>query len=141
LGLAQLERKDEIMDKRKTNASVLFKGLEKYKHLIQLPKCQEHIEHTYMMFPILIKKEPKLQRRELITFLESHNIETRPMLPLLNQPVYKKIFGELEEKYPIASYINQHGFYIGCHHGLTKEDLDYVISVFDEYFQYRKELA
>ena len=141
LGLAQLERKDEIMDKRKTNASVLLKGLEKYEDLIQLPKCQEHIEHTYMMFPILIKKEPKLQRRELITFLESHNIETRPMLPLLNQPVYKEIFGELEAKYPIASYINQHGFYIGCHHGLTKEELDYVISVFDEYFQYRKELA
>lgn len=140
LGLAQLERADEIMGRRKENAGALLKGLEKYEHFLQLPRCREGVEHTYMMFPILIKQTGGIGTKELVSFLEAHNIETRPMLPLLNQPIYKEIFGELEADYPVAAYIDSHGFYIGCHHGMAAEDIAYVISVFDSYFQDREDV-
>jgi len=135
LGLAQLERKNEIMDKRRGNAKYLIKQLKKYEGFIQLPKHPVNIKHTYMMFPIVVKEKLKAGRNSLILFLENNNIETRPMLPLLNQPVYKKLFGDIEGNYPVAKYIDNNGFYIGCHHGMDKNELDYIIekiSVFIE---------
>ena len=79
------------------------------------------------MYPLLLKENSGLIRKDFISFLESKNIETRPMLPLLNQPIYKKIFGlELENEYPVAKYINNNGFYIGCHHGMSNEDVEYI---------------
>ncbi|MCR5153474.1 MAG: DegT/DnrJ/EryC1/StrS family aminotransferase [Lachnospiraceae bacterium] len=139
IGLGQLERKDEIMGKRHENAEYLIKGLEKYEDLLQLPRHKENIEHTYMMFPILIKKGSGLDMKDMTKFLEKANIETRPMLPLLNQPIYKEIFGDIEKEYPVAEYIDHNGFYIGCHHGLTKEQLDYQIATIGEYIKTRRQ--
>lgn len=135
VGLGQLERVDEIMEARHRNAETLIKGLEIVEEYIQLPRHPENVEHTYMMFPILLRKNCEKTRDELVRYLEGKNIETRPMLPLLNQPVYKEIFGDIEKKYPNAEYINHHGFYIGCHHGLTDEELQYQIEMIKKFFR------
>lgn len=129
LGLAQLERSDEIMKLRKKNAQVLTIALEKFEDRIQLPKHKDYIEHTYMMYPILIKENAGFSRDEFIHYLERNNVETRPMLPLLNQPIYKKIFGDIESNYPVAQYIDKNGFYIGAHHGLSKDDMKNLINI------------
>ncbi len=135
LGLAQLERKDEILNARRRNAARLTQGLAPYERLIQLPRCPGNVEHTYMMYPVLIRKESGIARKGLVDWLESRNIETRPMLPLLNQPVYLEIFGDLEKEYPVAADIDRNGFYVGCHHGMSDKDVDYVIAAFAEYLQ------
>lgn len=133
LGLAQIERKDEIMNKRKENAEALIKGLEKFEDMLQLPRAPKNIEHTYMMFPILIKRGSGIDKNNMVKYLEANNIETRPMLPLLNQPIYKKLFGDIEKDYPVAEYIDNNGFYIGCHHGMTQSDIDGVVKIFEDY--------
>lgn len=138
LGLAQLERTDEIMGARHKNAEYLIKGLEPYEDMIQLPRHPENIEHTYMMFPIVLKKESGIDYKKFVNYLESCNIETRPMLPLLNQPIYRKIFGDLEPQYPVAAYIDHNGLYIGCHHGMGKEELDYIIDCVGKYIVKKK---
>ncbi len=135
LGLAQLERTDEIMGARHKNAEYLIQGLEKYEDKIQLPRHPENIEHTYMMFPIVLKEGCGIDYKEFVNYLERCNIETRPMLPLLNQPIYRKIFGDLEPQYPVAAYIDHHGLYIGCHHGMDKEQLDYIIESIGKYIE------
>ncbi len=127
LGLAQLQRKDEIMGKRHENARYLIEGLAACEDVLQLPHHPENIEHTYMMFPIVIRPNAGWEQREMVAYLEQCNIETRPMLPLLNQPVYRQLFGDLEPEYPNAAYINHHGFYVGCHHGVEQAELDYMI--------------
>lgn len=138
LGLAQLERKDEIMGARRANANYLIDKLSKYEEKIQLPRHPNNIEHTYMMFPIMIKKNSGLVTRELVEFLEKENVETRPALPLLNQPIYKEIFGDIEDLFPNAKYINRSAFYIGCHHGLTLNDLNYQVRKIGEFLEKNK---
>jgi dTDP-4-amino-4,6-dideoxygalactose transaminase len=133
LGLAQIERKDDIMGKRHEHAQYLISKLEKFENLIQLPRHPENIEHTYMMFPIILKKDSGIVYRDIIKYLENCNVETRPMLPILNQPIYKEIFGDIEKNYPVAEYIDHNGFYVGCHHGMTQEDLDNLVQVFSNY--------
>lgn len=135
LGLGQLERVEEIMEARRRNARALIDGLSPFENLIQLPRHPDNVEHTYMMFPLLPKKGSGIERAVFVRYLEKHNIETRPMLPMLNQPIYKELFGDIEKDYPVAEYINHNGFYIGCHHGLTQADIDYEVQIIGTYLR------
>ena len=87
-----------------------------------------------MMFPLLIK-DPHINKWELIYWLESCGIATRELLPLLNQPAYKKTFGNLESKFPVAKMINETGFYFGCHPYMTETDVRYIAGKLYEFLQ------
>lgn len=131
LGVAQLENLPHIIESRRKNAAYLIKELKKFEHKIQLPKIRPGAEHSFMMFPIVLKQEKK---QKLVEWLEANNIETREMLPLINQPIYQKLFAINEADYPIAKWINESGFYIGCHQDVTREDLTRIIDIFSKYF-------
>lgn len=134
LGLAELARWRENIRHRQKIANLLIRGLTPYGQYLQLPWWPPHSEHAFMMFPIVVKTR-KFSRDELTQWLESWNIETRPLMPLLNQPIYRRLFGNLEPKYPVATWARKNGFYIGCHPEMSKADVDYIIDVFNEFFR------
>ena len=86
-----------------------------------------------MFYPLVIR-DPRVRRAELITYLEDHAIETRYLLPLINQPIYRRLFGDLDDLYPVAASLNQNAFYIGCHPDLSDDDVEYMIDCFNRYF-------
>lgn len=137
LGVAQLENKDFIINTRKANAKILTDGLKDVEQYLQLPYYPEYVEHSFMMYPLVIKDDKAFTRNEIVKYLEQNNIETRPMLPLLNQPIYKEIFGDIEKDYPVAQWINNNGFYVGCHHGLSKEELNMIIKMIHAFLENR----
>jgi dTDP-4-amino-4,6-dideoxygalactose transaminase len=132
LGLSQLRRKDSIISRRKEIASMYIRGLSKLSEYIRFQDTPKDRDNVYMLFGIVCKGDFK---RELVNFLEENHIETRDLLPLLNQPIYKKLFGNIESKYPVAKYLNKNAFYIGCHQYLRDNDVAYVISKFNEFFK------
>ena len=127
IGLDQLENREFIMNTRKNNAKYLTENLQDTQKYLQLPYYPDYVDHSFMMYPIVIKKDAPFTRNDITHYLEKNNIETRPMMPLLCQPIYKEIFGDIEKDYPVTEWINHYGFYLGCHHGLKKEDLDKII--------------
>lgn len=135
IGLAQIERWKEIIGGHQKNAAYLNNRLKVYSDYFQLPAVRPATTHSFMMYPIVIKTPKKVDRESLVMFLEKNMIETRYMLPLLNQPTYVKLWGNLEKKYPVSKYINSNGFYIGCHQNLTKSDLDRVVKKLEEYLK------
>jgi len=127
LGLAQLEEHQEMIKKRKENAEKLtisLKELEE-KGIIQLPKIPEDRQHAFMMFP----------KERIVNYLEEMDIETRDMLPLINQPIYQQRFALKEGMFPIAEWINKNGFYIGCHQDISDEELNYIIETLKDFFK------
>ena len=132
LGLAQLEAWESIISARRVNARLLIDKLANLASYLQLPKVRPGSEHSFMMFPVVLSEMPKV---ELVNFLEQNGIETRDMLPLTNQPVYNKLLGWREGDYPVASWINKGGFYVGCHQDLTERDLDRMAGLFQHYFR------
>ncbi len=135
LGLVGLEQKNIMLKKRQENARYLTIHLKKFENDLQLPKIRSRTEHAFMMYPIVIRKNSKIKRDDLIYFLEKERIETRYLMPLLSQPIYKKLFGNIEKDYPVAKWIDSNGFYIGCHQELKKSDLDYVVYTFEKFFE------
>jgi dTDP-4-amino-4,6-dideoxygalactose transaminase len=132
LGLAQLEEKNGIVKARTAMAKRLSAGLKEFEDRLQLPTCPPDRDHTFMLYGLVLRGEEKT---ELVNFLEDRGVETRDMMPLLNQPIYKKLFGDLEPQYPVARAINRSGFYIGCHQYLKPADADYVIEQFRAFFR------
>ena len=134
LGLAQLEEKSKIVKARMAMARRLTAGLREFSDRLQLPTCPADRDHTFMLYGLVLRGEDKTP---LINFLEDQGVETRDLLPLLNQPVYRRLFGDLEPQYPVARMLNRSGFYIGCHQYMTAADADYVIDRFRTFFRGR----
>ena len=135
IGLAQMEDgiEDEI-SKRQSNAKKLIEVLSKYEQL-QLPSWGEDYKHVFMMFPILINKDSGINRDDFAHYLELHNIETRHILPLINQPFVIEAFGDMTDEHPVADHINKNGFYIGCHPSLREDEIEYIDKVFGVYLE------
>ena len=136
LGCAQLERWEEIVKTRQENAAYFTQHLKKYEKYLQLPKIRPGSTHVFMMYPIVIKSGA-FKKHELVFFLEDHNVITRNMNPLMQQPVYLKLFGDLYKQFPITQWIDENGFYIGCHQELSEDEKEYIVKVFDEFFKGR----
>lgn len=138
LGVAQLAHLPQVISQRQKNAVWLSDKLRVYEQWLQLPWFDAaKQEHAFMMYPIVIKKDAPFTKEDLIFFLESMNVETRDMLPLINQPVYASM-KITQSDYPVADWVNTHGFYIGCHQGFGEAELEYIVSVFGEFFADRK---
>ncbi len=135
IGLAHLE--DELepnIIKRRKNAKLLTTMMRGLGEFLQLPSIRAGNDHSFMMYPVVLKGN-KISRMELIYFLEKRGIETRDMLPLINQPVYKKLFHFKKSDYPISQWLIDSGFYIGCHQNISFKDLEYVVSQFYSFFK------
>jgi dTDP-4-amino-4,6-dideoxygalactose transaminase len=133
LGCAQLDIANKILAARQKNAAYLLKKLRPLEPWIQLPWHPEYSGHAFMMFPIVIRKG-KARKTDVVNHLEERGIETREMLPLINQPFYKKLFKLREKDYPVAEWINNFGFYIGCHQDMGRSELDYIVKTLMRYF-------
>jgi perosamine synthetase len=136
LGCAQLERKAEIVERRKRTAYHYTAGLRDLHAdgSLQTPFVHPSVDHVFMMYPI-VTDTPET-KTALTQYLEEHGIETRDLLPLLNQPVYHKLFGRrLIDQYPVAKKLDGCGFYIGTHQYITDDDAAYVVDTIKRFFR------
>lgn len=137
LGLSQMPDIEEVIKARQNNAENLRTRLSDFKQHVKLPFNTFHnfdnnfepykIESVFMVYPLMINRGSK---RPFLNFLEVNGVETRDLLPLTNQPVYKSLFSNCDTRYPVASEINKRGFYIGCHQYLKKAHLSYIEFLF-----------
>lgn len=132
IAFSELERWRDNIRIRRANAHLLTALLQPFRDLLQLPYIPWKSEHSFMMYPMVC--EPGVDREKLLMFLEERGIETRYLFPLLEQPVYRKLFPGEAEKFPVAQKLAKQGFFIGMHQGLTSEDILYVADIFEEYF-------
>ncbi len=131
IGLAQLETIKEDIEQRQLNAAILTEQLYNYQDKIKLPAIAPNRTHSFMMYPIAMKGEPKY---EIMSYLSKNGIGVRDMMPLTNQPCYD--FDE--DGYPVAQWVNERGFYIGCHQYLTANQLEFMTEKIKGYFDGNK---
>jgi CDP-6-deoxy-D-xylo-4-hexulose-3-dehydrase len=136
LGVSQVKKADWIFKKRQKNVKYLNEKLTKFQELFYLPIFDKNV--SYLAYPIIIKENSKgITRKRIREKLEENGIENRPLFGCI--PTQQPAFSYLKERYkgrlPIADYIGKNAFYIGCHQYLEKEDLDYIVDVFERIFE------
>ncbi len=127
LGLAQLERLDELIDKRRKNAAYYMEKLKDVPGLVFFPELPDTFA-VFWMFGLLAPRTD-----ELIDFLTENGIETRIFfIPMHQQPVYSVDYPN--EKFPNADRFGEQGLYLPSSSHLTDKEKDYVVSKIKEFY-------
>jgi perosamine synthetase len=122
VGLAQTERMDALVARRRENAARYRAALEGIEG-IQLPPEVEG--GVTWMFGITVEDGFGSSRDELRAALAAHGVETRTFfVPLHLQPVnYRRFAGQ---RYPVAEQLGRKGLYLPSGPSLSADDVDYV---------------
>ncbi|WP_353106626.1 LegC family aminotransferase [Acetoanaerobium noterae] len=124
LGLAQLEQLEDFIITKKRNYDYYKKELNDVDGL-KILDFKEDIRPNYWFYGLYIEDSFKLNRDELISYLASHKIQTRPIWGLINeQAPYLNALGYEIEK--AKDYLN-HVVNIPCSSNLSVEDVFIVI--------------
>lgn len=133
VALAQLEDADilRLVLTRQRNARHLTQRLtninEHYGPHFQTPLVDSMGEHSFMMYPIVLIDRGAGRKSEITAFLNERGIETRDMLPLVDQPIYRWL---RKQDYPVSLNLIENGFYVGIHQDLSTDDIEYMADVF-----------
>ena len=76
---------------RRANYAQLFAGLSRYGEFLSLPLVDDEAEPSWFALPITVRPDAPFSRKDLTTWLESRNIETRLMFAgnVVRQPGYR----------------------------------------------------
>jgi len=128
LGLAQLERIDELIERKRDIFGWYHSELENLKG-IRLNFEPPQTKNTYWMITVIIDKILGLKKEELMAKMDSKNIDCRPFFyPLSSLPAYKHFNGIKKAKQQnIVSYeISPYGINLPSALSVTQ---DQIISV------------
>ena len=139
-GLAQLKKLKQFEAARRKNFAALHKFFSEFEEYFVLPRQAPKVKTSWLCFPLTIKKGSPFTRLDIVTWLEEHNIQTRPVFTgnLLEQPGFRSIPRRVQRGgYPIADAIMARGFVIGCHHGLARTHIAHIEKTVREFIKQR----
>jgi len=124
LGLAQLEQLDKFILKKRWMGKLYTELLRDVKN-IQLPiEKKDYAENIYWVYPIVLKKEMKMDAVEAMQILKISGIGTRHFFwPMHKQPVFLKAGLFKNENYPESEILADKGFYIPSGLALEEEQI------------------
>lgn len=140
-GLAQLEKFNELFNKRVNNFKFIKKFIEEnLDDFIITPLELENVKTNWLAYPIILKENEDYTRTELQIYLEKKNIQTRTIFSgnVTRQPLMKnKNYNTNNIEFKNADYIMRNGMLIGCHPKLFEDDLMYICDSLMDFFNDR----
>ena len=138
-GVAQLDRLEGFIKKRRENFNFLFNDLKELEEFLILPKAEENSEPSWFGFPLSLRESSKFNRNELVKYLNFNKIGTRLLFSgnLTKQPYMKNINFRINENLKNTDLVMENTFWIGLYPGLSKEHLSYVAMKIKFFFNSR----
>ncbi len=135
--LEQLKKLKHNINTRVKNFNTISDFFKQHEDLFTLPSEFKGLKTGWLAFPLIIKNQKKILRKNLQIFLEKNGIQTRTIFTgnILRQPIMKSQFYKKCKDATINSdNVMKNGILIGCHHGLNNKDIRYMLSKFDQFF-------
>lgn len=122
-GIEQMKKLPKFIEIRRKNMERYIENLKNVPGIV-LP--QDDKKSNWLAFPFQVE-----DRLSLINHLEDNNIQTRVIFSgnITRHPAYRKYL----QAFPNADKIMKDGILVGCHHGMTLEDVDYVCDKIKEF--------
>ena len=126
LGLAQLERFDEIVAKKRWLGQAYTERLKDIA-VLQLPVEEPWARQVYWMYGLVLDESTNIDAVEFAKRLETMGVQTRPFfLGMHEQPVFLGRGLFQGEHYPVAEQIARQGLYLPSGMALTEMQLEQV---------------
>jgi perosamine synthetase len=120
-GLAQLERINELIEKKRQIFSWYKKRLSKIPG-IQLNVERPHTKNTYWMVTVVWDKKYKIRKEKMLNELKKWNIQARPFFyPLSSLPAIN-----CKADTPVSFDISSRAINLPCGLNMTEKKVDYV---------------
>ena len=135
-GLVQLQRLGEYSRRRKANFQHLYDFFTDHADWFYLPRQNPDADTPWLAFPLIVRESAPFDRRTLQTAFEKADIQTRVVFTgnILRQPGFSNIQRVEDERgYPNADRVMAAGMLLGCHQGMTPEQLEYMIETFERF--------
>jgi perosamine synthetase len=133
LGVAQLERLDEFVA-RKRRMGALYTELLSQNKLLQLPHpATSYADNIYWVYGLVLADEANLDAAEAMRRLGARGIGCRPFFyPMHQQPVLRDLGLFKGESHPVSERLYARGFYIPSGLALTESQVRQVANVVNE---------
>lgn len=126
LGCSQMERIEEILDKRERVAKIYYEKLGELDE-IQVPYIAPYV-NKMSWFVYVIRLQREIDRNRVIKFLRENGVECKPYFtPIHLQPFYRKMFGFREGDFPITEDVSGRTIALPFFNNLQKEQIEYVV--------------
>jgi len=131
LGLTQLQKLDAFNDRRRANARYLTERLSGVMAPREIPG-RHHVYHQYTIRVSLPVRQAGRGRDALLGYLRDRDIEAAVFypLPVHKQPLYRGLGNR--QRLPVAERLSREVLSLPVHPGLSREDLDAVVSAVRE---------
>ncbi|HTK53828.1 MAG TPA: lipopolysaccharide biosynthesis protein RfbH [Gemmatimonadaceae bacterium] len=129
VGVAQLKKLPQFIERRRHNWQRLYEGLSELSHVFVMPRATEHSDPSWFGFALTVRPDAPFTRRELVRWLDARRIATRQLFAgnLLRQPAYRdlphRVVGDLTN----TDIVMQGTFWLGVYPGISDVMVDYVV--------------
>tara|TARA_B100000787_G_C16185663_1_gene294492 strand:+ start:48 stop:1247 length:1200 start_codon:yes stop_codon:yes gene_type:complete len=141
-GLVQLKRFSRFAKKRNLNFSIHKNFFSTYDNYFITPKVGKNVKTNFLAYPIIIKKNKKFDRKSMQIFLERNNIQTRPIFSgnILRHPAFENLISSRNKlnNFYNSDYIMKNGLLIGCHQGLSNNNIIYIHKIIRKFLKIHK---
>jgi len=127
LGLAQLERSNELIDKKNIIYEWYRQRLGNIGGLSLNKQNKGNQKSIYWMTSIILDKNFGITRDELMKELKKRNIDTRPLFPQLST---FRMFKKYDN--PVAKHLAENGINLPSGHERTEKEIDYICNMIRE---------
>lgn len=131
MGLAQLDKLDEMHSRRKHNFKRLYDIFSKYPEYFYIPTWHDKADVSWFGYLVTLKDNTPFTKAEMVDAMEEAKIQTRSYFTgnALLHPAYQDFAKEYENprlEFPIATKTTLDTFFLGVYPGITDDQLDYI---------------
>ena len=131
MGLAQLDKLEEMHARRKHNFKRLYDIFNQYPDYFYLPTMHEKADTSWFGYLVTLKDNIPFTKSQLVDRMEEAKIQTRSYFTgnALFHPAYEDLATEYEnpkEQFPVATKSTLDTFFLGVYPGITDEQMDYI---------------
>jgi len=129
VGLAQLDKINEILKLREQKARIYRDLLENVPLIDSLPEYT-YGKPVYWVYPILLDKN--VNRNKVLNYLLRNKVEAIPFYtPLHEMPLYRK-YTRRKEKFVVAEEISRRGLCLPIYTSITREHIEHTVNLLKE---------
>lgn len=129
VGLAQLERLEEFIERKRAMGRYYTERLQDVEGIILPVQKTDYADNIYWVYGLVLKEEIPADNKTVQKLLGEEGIGSRSFFWCMHeQPVYRKAGLFLGQNYPNGEYLARKGFYIPSGLALTEEQMDKVVA-------------
>ena len=134
IGVAQLKKIDAFVNRRKENFRYLYNRLKPYEDYFILPKALPEADPSWFAFPLTVRENSGITRKNVVDFLEKSKIMTRTLFSgnLIKHPAYLNVKKRVASSLEVTDGVMNRTFFVGVYPGISEEMIEYVGNIFDE---------